>query len=52
MATQIVDKKYILAAYCEASQTLDHEDACAQVAALCGQTADVVAGVVREEATV
>lgn len=48
----VVNKDFILAAYCEACQTLNHEDALEQVAALCGQTVETVADVVQEEATV
>ena len=46
----VVQKDFILAAYYEARNTLDHSDAVEQVAALCGQTAETVAEVVLEEA--
>lgn len=47
----IVNKEFILAAYCEARNTLSHEDALAQVAAQCGQDTEEVERVVSEEAT-
>jgi len=47
----VVQKEFILAAYCEARGTLSHEDALEQVAAECGQTAETINAVVQEEAT-
>lgn len=46
----IVNKEFILAAYCEACSTLDNEEAVAQVAAQCGQDHEEVERVVCEEA--
>lgn len=48
----IVNKDFILAAYYEARNTLDHSDAVEQVAAQCGQTTETVAEVIEEEAVV
>lgn len=48
----IVNKEFILAAYCEACNTLQHSEAVAQVAALTGQAVETVEQVVREEETV
>lgn len=46
----VVEKDFILAAYCEECNTLDHADAVAQVAALTGQPVEVIEEVVAEEA--
>lgn len=46
----VVEKEFILAAYCEECSTLNHSDAVAQVAALCGQPVEVIEQVVAEEA--
>jgi len=47
----VVEKDFILAAYCEEFSTLDHEGAVAQVAALTGQPVEVIESVISEEAT-
>jgi hypothetical protein len=45
----VVEKDYVLAAYCEARNTLDHEQAVAQVAGETGQTVETVQAVIDEE---
>ena len=46
----IVNKDFILAAYYEACESLSHEEAVGQVAALCGHQAETIEEVVLEEA--
>jgi hypothetical protein len=46
----VVNKEYVLAAYCEARNTLDHDQAVAQVAGETGQAIETVEAVIREEA--
>jgi hypothetical protein len=45
----VVNKQYVLAAYCEARNTLGHEDAVAQVAGETGQAVETVQAVIDEE---
>lgn len=45
----VVEKEYVLAAYCEARNTLNHEQAVAQVAGETGQTVETVEAVIQEE---
>lgn len=45
----VVEKVYVLAAYCEARNTLNHEQAVAQVAGETGQTVETVEAVIQEE---
>lgn len=47
----VVNKEFILAAYCDEFSKMDHEGAVAQVAALTGQPVEVIESVISEEAT-
>lgn len=49
MAELIISREFLLASYYDARQSLDHEDAVAQVAGATGQEVETVQAVIDEE---